>query len=140
MLAMANLIPSDPKIFLLSTREGNSTPVRIAGFDGLFLSKWYVPKIMNYILAVVANDSSRMVRRHVARNMCESLALLASIGEIKAPTKENEALLIEEDGTTQDKTKESRKSETDLMIRALRKDREVGKSEVLRKCVVPVIL
>ena len=140
MLAMANLIPSDPKIFLFSTREGSSTPVRIAGYDGLFLSKWYVPKIMNYILAVVANDSSRMVRRHVARNMCESLALLASIGEIKAPTKENEALLIEEDGTTQDKTKESRKSETDLMIRALRKDREVGKSEVLRKCVVPVIL
>lgn len=139
-LAMANLIPSDPKIFLLSTREGNSTPVRMAGFDGLFLSKWYVPKIMNYILAVVANDSSRTVRRYVARNMCESLALLASIGEIKAPTKENEALLIEEDGTNADKSKESRKSETEMMIRALRKDREVGKSEVLRKCVVPVIL
>lgn len=42
MLAMANLIPSDPKVFLLSTREGNATQVRLAGFDGLFLSKWYM--------------------------------------------------------------------------------------------------
>ncbi|KAL5494783.1 hypothetical protein ACEPAI_245 [Sanghuangporus weigelae] len=140
MLMMANLIPGDPKIFFLSTREGNATPVRLAGFDGLFLTKWYTPKIMNYILAVVANDSSRIVRRHVARSMCESLALLASIGEIKAPTKEAESLLIEEDGTSPDKAKENKKSETDLMIRALRKDREVGKSEILRKFVMPVVL
>ncbi|EJC98793.1 uncharacterized protein FOMMEDRAFT_161628 [Fomitiporia mediterranea MF3/22] len=140
MLAMANLIPSDPKIFLLCTREGNATQVRLAGFDGLFLTKWYTPKIMTYIFAVIANDSSRAVRRQVARNMCESLALLASIGEIKAPAKETESLLIEEDGTAPDKAKESKKSEVDLMIRALRKDREVGKSDILRTCVMPVIL
>ena len=140
MLAMANLIPSDPKIFLLSTREGNATQVRLAGFDGLFLTKWYTPKIMNYVFAVIANDSSRVVRRHVARNVCESLALLATIGEIKAPMKEAESLLIEEDGTAPDKTKENKKSETDLMIRALRKDREVGKNEILRKCAMPIIL
>lgn len=140
MLAMANLIPSDPKIFLLSTREGNATQVRLAGFDGLFLTKWYMPKIMNYIFAVIANDSSRAIRRHVARNVCESLALLAHIGDIKGPTKESESLLIEEDGTAPDKMKESKKSETEQMIRALRKDREVGKSEILRRCVMPVIL
>lgn len=137
---MANLIPSDPKIFLLSTREGNATQVRLAGFDGLFLTKWYMPKIMNYIFAVIANDSSRAIRRHVARNVCESLALLAHIGDIKGPTKESESLLIEEDGTAPDKAKESKKSETEQMIRALRKDREVGKSEILRRCVMPVIL
>ena len=136
---MANLIPNDPKIFLICTREGNATQVRLAGFDGLFLTKWYTPKIMRYIFSVVANDSSRTVRRHIARNMCESLALLATIGEIK-PEQKEEKLLIEEDGSKPDKAKEQKKTETDLMLRALRKDKEVGKSEVLRECVMPIVL
>lgn len=136
---MANLIPNDPKIYLTSTREGNATQVRLAGFDGLFLTRWYTPKIMRYIFSVVANDSSRVVRRHVARNMCESLALLATVGEIK-PEQKEEKLLIEEDGTKPDKIKEQKKTETDLMLRALRKDKEVGKSEVLRECVMPIAL
>ncbi|KAH8110586.1 hypothetical protein DFH11DRAFT_1619105 [Phellopilus nigrolimitatus] len=140
MLSMANLVPSDPKVFLTSTREGNATQVRLAGFDGLFLTKWYMPKVMHYIFAIIANDPSRVVRRHVARNVCESLALLATIGEIKQMSKEAESLLIEEDGSVPDKAKESKKTETEMMIRAIRKDKEVGKSEVLRECVMPVIL
>ena len=28
----------------------------MAAFDGLFLTRWYVPQIMRYILAVMAND------------------------------------------------------------------------------------
>lgn len=137
---MASLIPNDPKVFLPSTREGNATQVRLVGFDGLFLTRWYTPMIMRYMFAVIANDPSRMVRRHVARNICESLALLATIGEIKQSSKDNEMLLIEEDGSVPDKAKEAKKTETELMIRALRKDKEVGKSEVLREFVMPVIL
>src|SRR6201999_1423271 len=79
--------------------EGNYTQVRIAAFDGLFLTKWYAPAIMRYALAVVANDPSRVVRRHVARNVCHSLALLVQMGEMKASLKETESLLIEEDGS-----------------------------------------
>ena len=93
---------------------------------------------MHYVLSVLANDSSRTVRRHVARNVCESLALLASIGEIKHAAKDNESLLIEEDGTGT--PKEAKKSEVELMIRALRKDREVGKSDGLREYIMPIIL
>ena len=93
---------------------------------------------MRYILATLANDSSRTVRRHVARNVCESLALLASIGEIKHASKDNESLLIEDDGTGT--PKEAKKSEVEMMIRALRKDKEVGKSDVLRDYVMPIIL
>ena len=95
---------------------------------------------MRYIFAVVANDPSRIVRRHVARNVCESLALLAAIGEIKHQSNDTESLLIEEDGSMPDKAKEAKKTEVELMIRALRKDKEIGKSEVLRECVMPVIL
>lgn len=141
VLMMANLVTSDPKVFLTSTREGNATQVRLAGFDGLFLTKWYVPPIMQYILAIIANDSSRVIRRHVGRNVCESLALLAMIGEIKHTTKDNEALLIEEDGSMQpEKMKENKKTDVDLVIRALRKDKEIGKSEILREFVMPIIL
>lgn len=140
LLGVSNLIPSHPRIFFPLTREGNYTQVRIAAFDGLFLTKWYTPQIMRYILAVMANDSSRVIRRHVARNACYSLALLVQMGEMKSNLKETESLLIEEDGNGQEKAKESKKSEMDAMIKALRKDREVGKNEVLREFLMPIAL
>lgn len=123
-----------------SLSEGNYTQVRIAAFDGLFLTKWYTPQIMRYVLAVIANDPSRVIRRHVARNACHSLALLVQMGEMKSSLKEAESLLIEEDGTAPEKAKESKKSEMDAMIKVLRKDREVGKNEVLREFLMPIAL
>lgn len=95
---------------------------------------------MSYIFSIIANDTSRVVRRYVARNACESLALLASVGEIKSTSKEGENVLKEEDSTMPDKVKEAKKSEIDLMIRALRKDKEIGRSEVLRNFIVPIML
>lgn len=121
-------------------REGNYTQVRIAAFDGLFLTKWYTPAIMKYILAVMANDPSRVIRRHVAKSACQSLALLVTMGEMKTSTKEQESLLIEEDGSMPEKTKEAKKSEVEMMIKVLRKDREVGKNEVLREFLMPIAL
>lgn len=113
----------------------------MAAFDALFLTKWYTPKIMRYFLAVMAHDSSRIVRRHVARNACHSLAVLFSMGELKASLKETESLLIEEDGTMPEKAKEAaKKSELDLMLKALRKDREVGKNDALREFLMPIAL
>ncbi|KAF8204343.1 hypothetical protein K438DRAFT_1716031 [Mycena galopus ATCC 62051] len=140
VLMVANLIPSAPLQFFPLTREGNYTQVRIAAFDGLFMTKWYTPPIMNYVLAVMAHDPSRSVRRHVARNACQSLALLVQMGDMKLNSKDPESLLIEEDGSIPDKNKESRKSEMDAMIKALRKDKEVGKNEVFRELVMPLAL
>ncbi len=125
---------------LMRYRYGNYTPVRIAAFDGLFLTKWYAPSIMRYVLGVIANDPSRAVRRHVARNACHSLALLVQMGEIKASSKDSDSLLIEEDGSLPEKSKESKKNELDAMIRALRKEREVGKNEVLREFIMAIAL
>jgi len=95
---------------------------------------------MRYVLAVIANDPSRVVRRHVARNACQSLAILVQMGEMKSSSKETESLLIEEDGTAPEKTKELKKSEIEAMIKVLRKDREVGKNEALREFLMPIIL
>ena len=47
-------------------------------------------------------------------------------------------MLIEEDGTGT--PKEAKKLEVELMIRALRKDREVGKSDICREYIMLVIL
>ncbi|KAJ6520284.1 hypothetical protein C8R45DRAFT_55863 [Mycena sanguinolenta] len=140
VLMVANLIPSAPIQFFPLTREGNYTQVRIAAFDGLFMTKWYTPPIMNYVLAVMAHDPSRTVRRHVARNACHSLALLVQMGEMKLNSKDPESLLIEEDGSIPDKNKESRKSEIEAMIKALRKDKEVGKNEIFRELMMPIAL
>lgn len=124
----------------MSLREGNYVQVRIAAFDALFLTRWYTPKIVRYILAVIANDPSRIIRRHVARNASQSLALLVTMGELKDSKKESESLLIEEDGATQEKVKENKRSEVDQLVKALRKDKEVGKNEVLREFLLPIIL
>jgi transcription initiation factor TFIID subunit 2 len=123
-------------------REGNYTQARIAAFDGLFLSKWwYQPNVIPYILITMAQDSSRIVRRHVARNACHSLALLFSMGELKASAKDKEALVIEEEGNLpSDKAKDAKKTEVELMIKALRKDKDLGKNESFRGLLMPVLL
>ncbi|KAF7307415.1 Transcription initiation factor TFIID subunit 2 [Mycena indigotica] len=140
ILMVANLIPSAPLQFFPLTREGNYTPVRIAAFDGLFLTKWYTPLIMKYVLSVMAYDPSRSIRRHVARSACTSLALLVQMGEMKVNSKESESLLIEEDGSTPANHNQSRKTEMEAMIKALRKDKEVGKNEVFRELMMPLAL
>lgn len=124
---------------LIENREGNYTQVHIAAFDLLFLTKWYTPKIMRYILVVKANDSSRIVRRHVARSACQSLPLLVSMGEIRT-LKDNDTLMTEEDGLNVEKVKESKESDIDLMIKALRKDCEVGKNEATRGFLMYIAL
>ncbi|KAL4070551.1 hypothetical protein J3A83DRAFT_4244024 [Scleroderma citrinum] len=141
LLTTANLIPNDLRVFFPLTREGNYTQVRVAAFDGLFMSKqWYTPAIVRYILAVMANDPCRIVRRHVARCVCQSLALLVTMGEMKNSMKDSESLLIEEDGSIPEKAKENKKSDVDLMIKVLRKDREIGKNEILREFMMPIAL
>lgn len=98
-----------------------------------------MPKMMRYVLAVMTHDSSRIIRRHVSRSACQSLALLVTMGETKTP-KETDSLLIEEDGNGGEKVKENRKSEMEIMIRGLRKDREVGKNEAIREFLMPIAL
>ncbi|KAK0505753.1 TATA-binding protein associated factor Taf2 [Armillaria luteobubalina] len=93
VLGVANLIPNNQAVFFLTARDGNYTPVRIAAFDGLFLTK--------------------------------CLALLVQMGELKSSSKDNDTLLIEEDGNNPEKTKE---------------DREVGKNEVLREFLMAIAL
>ena len=112
----------------------------MTAFDGLLLSKWYVPTVMNYMFTVAMHDSSTLIRRRVARGMCESVALLFSVGEIKSVSKEGESLLIEEDSATPDKSLDTRRSDPKSMVKSLQKDREIGKNEILREGIIPILL
>ena len=109
-------------------------------FDALLMTKWYTPKIMKYLFAIIASDPSRIIRRHVAINACHSLALLVYMGEMKGSSKDAETLLIEEDGSIPEKSKENRKSDVELMLKVLRKDKEVGKNDMLREFLMPLLL
>ncbi|KAL1729840.1 hypothetical protein EV714DRAFT_251135 [Schizophyllum commune] len=140
VLMVANYIPSHPYRFFFYSRDGNYTQVRIAAFDALFLMKWFNPEIMEYLFSVMLYDPSRVIRRHVARNCCTSLALLVQMGDLKSGAKEAEQLLIEEDGSmAQERIKEARKTEMDTIFKILRKDREIGKNETLRQFLIPLI-
>ena len=123
-----------------SCREGNATQVRMLAFDALLMTKWYTPKIMKYIFAVIASDPSRVIRRHVAINTCHALALLVYMGEMKGSSKDAETLLIEEDGSIPEKMKDNKRSDVELMLKVLRKDKEVGKNDVLREFLMPLLL
>ncbi|KAF9245714.1 hypothetical protein BU15DRAFT_85416 [Melanogaster broomeanus] len=146
--SMDRLIPSPHNVVTTAALEVSPSSLNArklhaspdCRFDGLFMSRWYAPAIMRYVLAVMANDSSRLVRRHVARCACQSLALLVSMGEMKNALKDSESLLIEEDGSIPPQAKETKKSEVDMMIKILRKDREIGKNEVLREFLMPIAL
>ncbi|KAG1758866.1 hypothetical protein EDD22DRAFT_996790 [Suillus occidentalis] len=121
ILTTANLIPNDLRVFFPLTRECNYAQVRLATFDGLFMSKWYTPAIMRYVLAVMANDPSRVVQRHVAHGACHSLALLA----IQSRYSSRKTAFCPEE------SKEAKKSEVDMMVEVLRERREIGKNEAL---------
>lgn len=102
--------------------------------------KWFQPEVLKYLLAIIAKDSSRVISRYVASNMCESLAIQFTIGEIKMPPKEPESILIEEDATKPEISKEPKKSEVDLMIKTLRKDKEIGRNPIMRKSLMSMML
>jgi transcription initiation factor TFIID subunit 2 len=103
------------------------------------MNHWYTPRVISYLLTVVAHDPSRIIRRHVARCMAESLAILFHIGDIKQSSKDD-PLLIEEDGNVPDVVKESKKSEADMLVKSLRKGKDIGRNDVLRQDIMPVLL
>jgi len=62
------------------------------------------------------------------------------MGKLKTSVKESESLLIEEDGSAQDKTKESKKSKVDSLVRTLRKEKKAGKNEMIQKFLIPIAM
>lgn len=121
-------------------REGNYGPVRIAAFEALLLNKWFPRKsLARYLFAVIGSDSSRTVRRFVARAAITSLGILEAIGDIRNSAKDSEkAVLIEEDGSFMSSAKQARRGEAEQALKAIRKD--AGKQKGVREIFIPTFL
>jgi transcription initiation factor TFIID subunit 2 len=93
-----------------------------------------------YILAVCANDPSRIVRREVARGIVESVAILEAVGDLRTPGKEGDKpVMIEDDMSQQpNKQKQSKRGEVENFVRTLRKG--VGCYSGIRDAVIPMLL
>ncbi|GAA5914840.1 hypothetical protein JCM6882_007815 [Rhodosporidiobolus microsporus] len=86
-LTLASLIPEDRMRFFAYTRDGNYPPVRIAAFDALLLLNPLqdVMPLVRYFFAVMRDDSSRLIQRHVAEAVLESLPVLVAMQDLAPP-------------------------------------------------------
>ncbi|GAB1524178.1 hypothetical protein RhiTH_007331 [Rhizoctonia solani] len=136
-IMMSGLVSNDPRLFLAYSQEANAIGLRTAAMDALLLMKWWRTKaLIQYIFAVVAHDPSREVRRHVARSIVTSLAVLHAVGDVRPAGRDEPLLVVEDDsGAPKDKIK---KGEGDMLVKALKK--EVGRSKQLRDSIMPIML
>lgn len=106
----------------------------------MLLNKWFSRKsLARYLFAVIGGDSSRVVRRFVARAAITSLGILEAIGDIRSAAKDGEkAILIEEDGTFTNSAKQARRGEAEQALKAIRKD--AGKQKGVREIFLPTFL
>ncbi|PWN92640.1 hypothetical protein FA10DRAFT_276691 [Acaromyces ingoldii] len=123
-LMLSNMLAVDLPLFLGYTRQGNFHPVRVAAFDYLVLLRGLQHKVLTrYIFAVLQTDESRAVKRHVARAVCEALAVSVALGEFGGGAGGGGA---------------SAESQVDAMLRAIRK--EVGRSAAVREGFMAALL
>lgn len=139
-MMLANLKPRDLQLFFTYTRQGNFTPVRIAALNCLLLVGNLDHRIISrYCFAILSLDESRIVKRALARALCEGLAVGMStgvfgVGGLRGP----EALLIEEDSGQVNSAEKARDAELEAMLKTLKK--EIGRSAGVREGFLSALL
>ena len=112
---------------VIACREGNYAPVRLVSFDSLLLLKGLKEtSILTYLFAVIENDQSPIVRRHVAQSLIYSMPLLAAIDDLGIAAASDALIEIEE---IEDLAQEAPKFNSEFALEALRK--EYGKIEII---------
>lgn len=133
-LVLANLRPLDLPHFVEYTREGNWTAVRVAAFNALLLLRGLQHKVLTrYYFAVLSTDEDPIVRLHLARGLCEALAVALATGELGVSWQRQETL---QEGDPRDSVAEQEAllaqeaAQVEQVIKALR--REIGRSASVR--------
>ncbi|WFD44718.1 hypothetical protein MPSI1_003388 [Malassezia psittaci] len=141
-LVFANLRPVNLPLFLEYTREGNFTPVRLAALNSLLLLKGLHHKVLaRYYFALLVSDTNHLVKVHLARGMCEALAVAMATNELsfsrtRTGNETNDTLqeantsAIENLGEQQAKRLQE-EVHYDAMLKFLRK--EIGRSASVRE-------
>ncbi|WFD37120.1 uncharacterized protein MJAP1_000062 [Malassezia japonica] len=140
-LIFANLRPVNLPLFLEYTREGNFTPVRLAAFNALLLMRGLQHKVLaRYYFAVLTTDENDLVKMHLARGLCDALAVAIATGELgyTRPRQERPEDTLQEGQTSQienlgeQETKRvQEEAQHETMVKFLRK--EIGRSASVRE-------
>ena len=132
---------SDPRFFLSYTRfvildavnhlislsEGNHEPLRLAAFDCLLLVRplGRSSQLTTYLLEIVKNDSSLIVRRHVARGLSESIIFSLAVGDISGATLQPSIVDVNvnaEAEQSEQSKEQQREAQNVVMVKAMRKE------------------
>lgn len=122
-LMISNLIATEFKPFLVHSRDGNFSTVRLMAFDCLLVMRGIQhPMIAPYLMQVATSDPSPQVRTHVARGISRSLGLIMSSGDVSFGTQDE--MIVEEDGAMLSERRGITRGEFDIAesVRVLRKD------------------
>lgn len=133
-LMFANLRPVDLPLFLEYTREGNFAPVRMAALNALLLLRGLQHKVLTrYYFGLLATDEDDMVKTHLARGLCDALAVALATGELGYARQRIE--LLQEDArdivAEQEAALAEEAAQNEQMIKLLR--RELGRSASVRE-------
>lgn len=133
-LVLANLRPLDLTHFVEYTREGNWTAVRVAAFNALLLLRGLQHKVLTrYYFAVLSSDEDPVVRMHLARGLCDALAVAMATGELGVAWQRPEML---QEGDPRDNVAEQESllaqeaAQVEQVVKVLR--REIGRSASVR--------
>ncbi|WFC96745.1 hypothetical protein MBRA1_003407 [Malassezia brasiliensis] len=138
-LTFANLRPVRLAPFLGYTREGNYAPVRIAALNALLLLRGLHHRVLaRYYFALLATDDDDAVRMHLARGLCDALAVAIATGELGWTPRRADAhdTLQEHTASAIDNLGEQEaqrlhdEAQHDAMLKFLR--REIGRSASVR--------
>lgn len=133
-LVFANLRPLELVHFLEYTREGNFPPVRMAALNALLLLRGLQHKVLTrYYFAILASDEDHVIRMHLARSLCDALAVAIATGELGI-TRQRHEMLQEGDPlgnvAEQEALLADEAAQNEQMIKVLR--REIGRSASVR--------
>ncbi|KAK3839214.1 MAG: hypothetical protein JOS17DRAFT_670950, partial [Linnemannia elongata] len=130
-LMLAGVIPRDLKMYMMHTRFGNFTDVRLASFDSLLLLGVLDNyKASEYICNVIEQDPSPFIRFHVAQGLAEILGIFMARDGLEGHRELHDSL-FEEDGSSGQKSGQSGDKPALPALDIVR--RQYGVQPVLRK-------
>ncbi|CAO1625272.1 unnamed protein product [Sympodiomycopsis kandeliae] len=133
-MVLISQLPLDLSMYLAYTQQGTFTPVRISAFKHLLILSGLKHRIITrYIFAVLRSDQDRVLKRALAKAVCEGVAIaIATDGESRA------GLLQESNGLDPESIDRAKDRDMESALRALRK--EVGRSAAVREGFLGALL
>lgn len=132
-------LPLDLGLFLGYTQQGTFTPLRIAAFNLLLILSGLKHRVVvRYIFAALQSDDSRLVKRSLAKALCEGIAIAIATGDVTATQRAGDAVIEDTTAGSLDAADRARDKEMDANLRSLR--REVGRSAAVREGFLGALL